>query len=274
MDWAGKHMASSKMAKPDTAASDDDEDHDDRRHAATLIDCTERAEQLANAERLAERCAELLRTLPMGRTRRASDADGPWFNYYKEHPGAVRADLEFFIKGYFLWQSHCPELGQRWRKNFDDMHNAAVKFAASIRRFGGRNSLPDPDDDNCPDLEAMLTNLESMITWMGNNPSKHLLPPPRSDLNKCRSRSFVEWVIFVVESYTGKAIKQDTKGLPTTELRVLKEIVAIVDPAIGPGTITEALKHIRKTGFNPRGSRRANELAIGFFPAHGGEIRP
>jgi hypothetical protein len=241
-------MASSKMAKNDTAASDDAE-------RATL---------------LAERCVALLKALPVGRGREPGDGDGPWINWYEKHQGEVLADLEIFIKAYFSWQRHAPDLQSRWRKDFDDMHKAAVKFAASIRRLGVRNSLP--HDDNRPDLEAMLANLESMIMWMGNNPSKHLLPPLSRDPNKHRSRSFVEWVIFVVAGYTGETIKQDTKGTPTAELEVLKEIVAMVDPTIGEGTITEALKHIRKTGFDPRGSRRANELAIGFFPAYGAAV--
>jgi hypothetical protein len=232
MNWAGKHMASSKMKKKNKIASDDAE----------------------RAERLAERCVALLKALPMGRSRDPDD-DGPWDNWYEKHPGHELTLLKQFIDGYFRVQriSRQPDDSPRQRKDFDDMHKAAIKFAASIRRVGVRDldmmSLDDPDP---PNFEALFAKLESATRWMKNNPSKHLLPSLHRHM-KGSARRFVAGVIYVVEGYTGNMIKRNTKGSPTAEMRVLEDIVATVDPTIRSGTITEALKYMASSGFNPSG---------------------
>jgi hypothetical protein len=227
MNWAGKHVASSKIAKNDTAASDD----------------AERAEQFT------ERCAELLRVLPIDRSRDPHN-DGPWIKWYGSRPEKVLVGLKRFIFLYLWTQriSREPDDSQRRRKDYDDMHKAAVKFAASIRRVGIHNLQVDLDDADPPHFEALFAMLESATRWMERNPSKNLYPS-RSWI-KGSARRFVEGVIVVVASYTGKTPQQDTKGTPTAELKVLKEIVATVDPAIGGGTITEAIKRISKSGLD------------------------
>jgi hypothetical protein len=152
----------------------------------------------------------------------------------------------------------------RMRKNFDEMHKAAVKFAASIRRFGARNIYGfGPRNpvhwigfDDYPDLEAMLASLESVIMWMENNQS---MGPSWHDLKKPSAREFVMGVILIVEWYTGKAIQQDTKGTPTAELKVVKEIVAAVDPAITESTITGAIKDTSKSRLGARDPRWGRE---------------
>jgi hypothetical protein len=174
----------------------------------------------------------------------------------------VRQDLGIFT--YLEMQSQMtprqqPADRKRPRKDFDDMHKAAVKFAASVRCFGVRNiygfgpcsSVPGGVNfDDYPDLEAMLTGVENAIMWMKNNSS---MGSSWHEIKKRSARKFVEGVIRVIEWYTGNAIKWDTKGTPTAELNVLKEIVATVDPEIGESTINEALKHHRKSGLNPSG---------------------
>jgi len=229
-------MASSKMKKKNKIASGD---------AKQL---TERAEQLA------ERCVTLLRALPMGRSRDPDD-DGPWDNWYEKHPDELFVELRSFIRGYLRCQreNRQPDGGPRLRKDYDDMHKAAVKFAASIRRVGVRDldmmSLDDPDP---PDFEALFAKLESATKWMGRNPSKHLWPSSHRH-KKGGARRFVAGVIYVVEGYTGNMIKRNTKGSPTAEMRVLEDIVATVAPTIRSGTFTEALKYLANSGINPSG---------------------
>jgi len=122
--------------------------------------------------------------------------------------------------------------------------------SASTFGFGPRIYVPGGVNfDDYPDLEAMLTSLESVIMWMGNNPS---MGPSWRDLKKPSARKFVMGVILVVEWYTGKAIQQDTKGTPAAELKVVKEIVAAVDPAITESTITGAIKDTSKSGLGAR----------------------
>ena len=152
-------------------------------------DDAERVEQPADAERLAERCAELLRALPMGRGRNLGNVDGPWDNWYEQQPGKMLTDLKRFIRPYLQGQRKSRQPGDRsrQRKDFDDMHKAAVKFAASIRRFGVRD-LVDVVDPNPPDFEALLANLERATMWMENNPFKYLWP---SRSKKGNARGFV-----------------------------------------------------------------------------------
>jgi hypothetical protein len=257
-------MASRKKTKNDTVEFDD----------------AEHAKLSGYAVQLAERCAKLLLALPMGRRRDVGDVDGPWQSCYEWDPDRprigpahgllhrleladlVRHDLAGPILGYLEVQTPrtihmCPDKPQM-RKDYDDMQKAAVKFAAGIRRFGVRNIycfgpriyVPGGVNwDDYPNLEAMLTNLESAIMWMENNPS---LGPSWRDLKKPSARKFVMGVILVVEWYTGKAIQQDTKGTPTAELQVVKEIVAAVDPAITESTITGAIKDTSKSGLGAR----------------------
>ena len=264
VDRDGKHMASRKKTKNDTVAFDD----------------VEHAKLSGYAVQLAERCAKLLLALPMGRRRDVGDVDGPWQSCYEWDPDRARigpahglvhrlaladlvlSDLAGVILGYLERQTprtiHLPPDRPQMRKNFDDMHKAAVKFVASIRRFGVRNiygfgpriSVPGGVNfDDYPDLEAMLTSLKSAIMWMENNPS---MGPSWRDLKKPSARKFVMGVILVVEWYTGKVIQQDTKGTPTAELKVLREIVAAVDPAITESTITGAIKDTSKSGLGAR----------------------
>jgi len=120
----------------------------------------------------------------------------------------------------------------------------------NIYGFGPRIYVPGGVNfDDYPDLEAMLTSLKSAIMWMENNPS---VGPSWRDLKKPSARKFVMGVILVVEWYTGKAIRQDTKGTPTAELQVVKEIVAAVDPAITESTVTGAIKDTSKSGLGAR----------------------
>jgi hypothetical protein len=253
-------MASRKITKNDTTASND-------------------AERVAL---LAERCAELLLALPMGRSRDPDHNDGPWRNWYEEYPDQLVVDLGTFINGYFRTQtmSRQPDASPRRRKDFNDMHKAAVKFAANIRRCGVRNLVNqvDLDDPDPPDFEGLFAKLESATMWMEKNSSKDLWPSRR--WLKCSARRFVEGVIFVVEWYTGETIKRDTKGTPAAELKVLKEIVATVDPTIGEGTITEAIKNTSRSGRNmsgrrpwPRKGATVDWSALHPEESHGGEIK-
>jgi len=226
------------MAKNDTAATDDAE----------------------RAALLAERCAALLKALPMGQSRSPDRNDGPWHSWYAAYPDRLLVDFRQFINSYFWTQreNRKPDDGPRRRKerkDYDDMHKAALKLTAGIRRCGVRDlvDMVNLDDPDPPDFEALFAKLESATRWMERNPSKDLWPSRRR--LKGSARRFAEGVIFVVESYTGKAIKRDTKGTPTAELEVLKEIVATVDPTIGEGTITEAIKDTSKSGRDMSGSR-------------------
>ena len=242
-----------------------------KKNDTVAFDDMEHAKLSGDAVRLGERCAELLQALPMGRRRDVGDVDGPWESYY-ERPekmglsacspaGAVRSDLVRVIGGYLEMQTprtiRQPPDRPRLRTDFDDMHKAAVKFAASIRRFGvrniygfgPRNLVHELDFDDYPNLEAMLTGVESAITWMKNNSS---MGRSWRDLKKSSARKFVMGVILVVEWYTGKAIQQDTKGTPTAELKVVREILAVVDPAITESTITGAIKDTSKSGLGAR----------------------
>jgi hypothetical protein len=217
----------------------------------------------------------------MGRRR-----GNQWWSQYEKQPDQLLADIKIFIICYLERQRRIrePDDGPRRRKDrkdFDDMHKAAIKFAASIGRCGVRDlvDMVNLDDPDPPDFEALFAKLESATRWMERNPSKDLWPS-RHWL-KHSARQFVEGVIFVVEYYTGKAIKRDTKGRPTAELVVLKEIVATVDPTIGEGTITEAIKHTSKSGRDMSGSRPwpPKGVTVDWFAlhpeeSHGGEIKP
>jgi len=57
---------------------------------------------------------------------------------------------------------------------------------------------------------------------------------------KTKSREFVEAIIQVVEAYTGGKVERSNKRDATAA--VVQKIVEIMDPAIGGGTIDEALK--------------------------------
>jgi hypothetical protein len=223
------------MAKSDTAASYD----------------AERAEQLA------ERCAALLKPLP-------SRHDPHRYRPRLIGPGELQAEIKSAISRYFAVTryfavrsiSRQPDDESKKRKDYDDMRKAAIKLADRIRRFGVRNldqevDLDNPDNDP-PDLEALLVKLESMTMWMEKHAPKHLWPSLR---NKGLARAFVTNVIAIVEMHTGRPIKRDTKGTPTAEFTVMQQIVTTVDPTIGPGTITEALKYVAKSGSDWSGSR-------------------
>jgi peptide subunit release factor RF-3 len=193
-----------------------------------------RAKKDATAAYDAERLAKFLSALPLAPCQNPDDA-----------ARVVLSDIKFAINWYhdeLALQKRQPDPDDR---SLNDMRKAAADLAANIRRFGVRNfprdlvthsPRPESRSMTVPHLEGLLADLDRFAAWMAHHQARLK--------RRTTDRVFVGMVIGTVERFTDMRVKRSTKpGAPAAEgMRVLNEIIAIVAPHIGPGTIDETVK--------------------------------
>jgi hypothetical protein len=146
----------------------------------------------------------------------------------------VLGAIGFFVDSYgqsahdhpSLWQKH-PHAEQ---KELDKIYKKAVKLATDLRGSDVlRHNRPSwPEDDG---LDALLAALDDFTAA-----KRKRLVGKRGPKTP---RPSVEVIIQAIEEYTGTKLKRSNKWGPPP---VVVRIIEIMDPAIGSGTIDEALK--------------------------------
>ena len=152
--------------------------------------------------------------------------------------------IEFFVSWYKESAHPVYDHSLFWRqylhaqkKELDKIYDKTIELATDIR---GSDALrlcwpPDRENDLRPNLEAWLAALKG-LTMFVDAQRKRLV----GKRGKKTPRQFVEAIIEIIEEYIGGKVERSTKrGAPAN---VVHEIVKIMDPAIGKGTIDEALR--------------------------------
>ncbi len=136
-----------------------------------------------------------------------------------------------------LWQQHL----HAEQKELDKIYEKAIELATDIRgsdvfRHNWLSwGLSGPEDDGQPDFDALLAALDDFVGFIAAERKRSVGKRGRKT-----PRFFVEAIIDVIEEYIGAKVKRSSKrGTPAD---VVHKIVEIMDPAIGKGTIDEALK--------------------------------
>jgi hypothetical protein len=156
-----------------------------------------------------------------------------------EERGLVEATIDLYHRGGTMqFQMRFDHL----RPILDKMRQAADDLVADIEHVGVDDlsmcflvaGIPQAEEAL---IVSTLAHLRELSGWLATA-RKRLRSKrgPKTDVK----RQFVAAVAEVVELHTGKPIAVSYKAGSLAEM--VREIVAVVDPTIGPGTINEALK--------------------------------
>jgi hypothetical protein len=149
--------------------------------------------------------------------------------------------IEFLHDNFLHWREPKRNLHRRQpkRTELDKIYQKATDLATDVRgcdvlrhkqRWG-------PENVCHPDLEALLGTLDNFIRFVAAERKRLVVVGKRGPKTP---RAFVEAIIQAIEDYTGTKIERSNKqGAPAV---VVRKIIEIMDPAIGSGTIDEALK--------------------------------
>jgi len=153
-----------------------------------------------------------------------------------------------FIQFFLIWyRSEDPdhELRQQYdnqtRNELDQIHKKTIELIADIRACYELHSAAS--------FERTLATLEGFAGVVAAKRKR--LVNKRGPNTK--SREFVEAIIHTIEEYTGAKVERSNKQ--GTTAMVVRKIVETMDPAIGSGTIDEALR-ARSKAFGEIRSRK------------------